>query len=113
MVRNRIKVLRAEAEISATALADKMPDQVLPQIKNERSKLMIEHTTKKRREFLKSQVDRVEEVLFEVINRSGYYEGYTKNYTPVYVSSDTDIRGKLLSVKITQAKDDYCLATLE
>lgn len=93
-------------------LADKMPDQVLPQIKNERSKLMIEHTTKMRREFLKSQVDRVEEVLFEVINRSGYYEGYTKNYTPVYVSSDTDIRGKLLSVKITQAKDDYCLAIL-
>jgi DNA-binding XRE family transcriptional regulator len=28
MVRNRIKVLRAEAEISATALADKMPEGV-------------------------------------------------------------------------------------
>ena len=93
-------------------LADKMPDQIDPQIKNIRSKLMIEHTNNKRAEFLESQVGRVEEVLFEIKNRSGYYEGYTKNYTPVYVKSDDDIIGKILNVKIIDAKDDYCLATL-
>ncbi len=93
-------------------LADKMPDQIDPQVKNIRSKLMLEHTNNKRAEFLKSQVGRVEEVLFEIKNRSGYYEGYTKNYTPVYLKSDDDIIGKILNVKIIEAKDDYCIATL-
>lgn len=93
-------------------LADTMPCQVSPQDKNIRSKKMIEHTLIKRQKFLQSQVNRVEEVLFEVYNKRGYYEGYTKNYTPVYVKSDSDICGKILTVKITQALDDYCLATL-
>lgn len=92
-------------------LADKMPDQVSPQVKNIRSKMMIEHTDKKRQEFLLSQVDRVEQVLFETKNKSGYYVGYTKNYTPVYMKSDSDIIGKILNVKITEAKNDYCIAT--
>ncbi len=93
-------------------VADKMPDQVDPNTKNVRSKLMIEHTEKKRFEFLKSQVGLTEEVLFEIKNKSGYYVGYTKNYTPVYVKSDYDITGQIIPVKITEAKDDYCIASL-
>ena len=93
-------------------VADKMPDQVDPSIKNIRSKMMIEHTDNKRREFLKSQVGLKEEVLFEIINRSGYYEGYTKNYTPVYVKSDENIIGQIRTVEITEACDDYCVANL-
>lgn len=94
-------------------LADKMPDQVDPSVKNIRSKLMIEHTESKRAEFLAKQVGRVEEVLFEINNRHGYFEGYTKNYTPVYVKSDVDIIGQILPVIITEAKKDYCLAELK
>lgn len=94
-------------------LADKMPDQVDPKIKNIRSKLMIEHTDSKRKEFLLSQVGRVEEVLFEIKNRSGYYEGYTKNYTPVYVKSKLDLIGKILPVKLIEAHDDYCIGVIE
>lgn len=93
-------------------LADRMPDQVDPSVKNIRSKLMIEHTDNKRKEFLLSQVGRVEEVLFEIQNRSGFYEGYTKNYTPVYVKSHNDLIGKIIPVTITEAKDDYCIATV-
>lgn len=93
-------------------LADKMPDQVDPSTKNLRSKLMIEHTDNKRFEFLKSQVGLVEEVLFEIKNRAGFYEGYTKNYTPVYVKSDEDLIGKIIDVKIIDANKDYCIATL-
>ncbi len=93
-------------------LADKMPDQVDPSVKNSRSKLMIEHTDNKRKEFLLSQIGRVEEVLFENKNRSGYYEGYTKNYTPVYVKSESDLIGKIIPVTIIDAKDDYCIATV-
>lgn len=93
-------------------VADKMPDQVDPSIKNIRSKLMIEHTDAKRCEFLKSQIGLKEEVLFEIVNRDGYYEGYTKNYTPVYVKSEDNIIGQIREVLITDASNDYCLANL-
>ena len=92
--------------------ADKMQNQVLSSVKNQRSKTMIEHTEIKRQQFLQSQVSLTEEVLFETKNRNGYYEGYTKNYTPVHMISDTDIIGKILTVKIIEAKNDYCIATL-
>lgn len=94
-------------------VADKMPDQVDPKVKNLRSKLMIEHTDNKRKEFLLSQVGRVEEVLFEIKNRSGFYEGYTKNYTPVYVKSDNDLIGKIIPVKLMEAEKDYCIGVIE
>lgn len=93
-------------------VADKMPQQVLEQTKNQRSKIMIEHTDKKRLEFLQSQVGRVEDVLFEIKNRSGYFEGYTKNYTPVYLDTDADIIGKIVQVKIVSAHNDYCLGVI-
>ena len=93
-------------------VADKMPDQVDPAVKNIRSKLMIEHTDKKRSEFLESQIGLKEEVLFEIKNRDGYFEGYTKNYTPVYVKSDENIIGQIKEVLITDACNDYCLANL-
>ncbi len=93
-------------------VADKMPDQVDPAVKNIRSKLMIEHTDKKRSEFLESQIGLKEEVLFEIKNRDGYFEGYTKNYTPVYVKSDENIIGQIKEVIITEACNDYCLANL-
>lgn len=93
-------------------VADKMPNQVDPSVKNIRSKLMIEHTDNKRSEFLKSQVGLKEEVLFEIVNRSGYYEGYTKNYTPVYVKSDENIIGQIRLVEIKESFGDYCVANL-
>lgn len=93
-------------------VADKMPNQIDPSVKNIRSKTMIEHTDKKRFEFLQSQVGLKEEVLFEIVNRKGYYEGYTKNYTPVYVKSDENIIGQIKTVEIIEAYDDYCVANL-
>lgn len=93
-------------------VADKMPAQVDPAVKSFRSKLMIEHTENRRKEFMLSQVGRTEEVLFEIKNRNGYFEGYTKNYTPVYVMSDDDLIGKIVPVKIIESKDDYCIATV-
>lgn len=93
-------------------VADKMPDQVSSQTKNIRSKQMIQLTDSTRKKFLESQVGRVEQVLFEIKNRQGYFEGYSKNYTPVYVKSDKDISGKLFDVKITKACDDCCIGVI-
>lgn len=93
-------------------VADKMPDQVAPQVKSIRSKQMIELTNNRRAEFLQTQVGRTESVLFEIKNKRGYYEGYTNNYTPVYVMSQCDLVGQIVDVKITSADSDYCIGTI-
>lgn len=89
-------------------LADKATNQVSPQTKEQRAKLMGELVKKTRAEFLKSQLNLVESVLFER-HRHGYLEGYTKNYTPVHIKTeDEKYCGTIQNVRITKAFDDYC-----
>lgn len=93
-------------------VADKLPDQIAPSIKEQRAKLMGELVNASRAEFLDSQVGRTEDVLVERM-RHGYLEGYTKNYSPIHIISDDDtLCGKIVRVKITEAKDDFCNAEL-
>lgn len=88
------------------------PDQVSPQEKDRRAKVMGELCEQSRRAFLQSQTGLCEDVLFERL-RHGYLEGYTKNYTPVHVmSSDASLCGQIRKVKITAAKEDFCEAEL-
>ena len=90
-----------------TVAAD-APEQVAPQEKERRASLMNEAAEQTRVEFLQSQTGLTEEVLVER-KRKSYYEGYTKNYTPVHINSDEEnCCGKILRVKIIKACDDYC-----
>ncbi len=89
--------------------ADKMDNQVPKHIKEIRSKLMIELTDSLRQEFLKTQVGRVEDVLVERFRHNEYYEGYTKNYTPVHIYSENELTGKIINVRITGCENDYCI----
>ena len=93
-------------------VGDKLPNQVDPQIKSERSKKMIEVTLKDRKEFLRNQLNNTYSVLFERKKEEGYWEGYTMNYTPVRVFSDLDLNDKIVDVKLTDAFDDYCIGEL-
>lgn len=89
-------------------VADKAPNQVAPQIKEQRARQMIEHCDASRREFLSAQRGLCESVLVERV-RHGYLEGYTGNYTPVHINSDnTLLCGQIVNVKITNSFDDYC-----
>ena len=88
--------------------AEHMPDHVSPAEKERRARRMGELTDNCRRAFLRSQVGLTEEVLFER-KRHGYWEGYTKNYTPVHVvSADTSLCGEIRSVRLTKAGDEWC-----
>jgi threonylcarbamoyladenosine tRNA methylthiotransferase MtaB len=92
--------------------AEHMPDHVSPAEKERRAHRMGELTEKCRRAFLQSQVELTEEVLFER-KRHGYWEGYTKNYTPVHVASDeAALCGEIRSVRLTKACDDWCEGVL-
>lgn len=93
-------------------VADKADNQIDESIKDERSKIMISETNKLRNNFLLSQVNLTEEVLFETMRHDGYCEGYTKNYTPVHVKSEVDYSGKILTVKITDATNEFCIGEL-
>lgn len=93
-------------------VADKAPNQIAPNIKEQRAKEMGELVAKSRAEFLKTQVGMTESVLIERL-RHGYLEGYTKNYTPVHIISDNDnLCGQIVNVKITSAEDDFCMGTV-
>ena len=89
-------------------VAAKTPGQVPPQIGEERSRKMIAAARETRLAFLSTQVAQTEPVLFERQCETGVYEGYTENYTPVRAACGTDISGRILSVKITEAFEDFC-----
>ena len=80
-------------------------------IKDKRAADLIEVTEKIRADYLKAQISKTVEVLFET-QRDGYCEGYTKNYTPVRVYTEEKLHGLVLNVTITEAKDDYCIGIL-
>lgn len=88
------------------------PNQVSPAEKEKRAARMGELVAKSRYDFLKSQVGKIESVLFERI-RHGYLEGYTKNYTPVHIlSRDKSLCGTISNVKIIGAEKDFCVGSL-
>lgn len=88
------------------------PDQLTKEVKDRRSKAMIEVTLGTMREFFQRQVDQTAGVLFERECAPGIYEGYTENYTPVTVSSEKPLHGQILPVRITSAGADGCTGEL-
>lgn len=80
-------------------------------IKEKRAAVLIDVVEKIRADYLQEQIGKQVEVLFET-QRDGYYEGYTKNYTPVRIYTNDDLHGKVLPVTITDAENDYCIAVL-
>lgn len=93
-------------------IADRAPNQLTNAVKKERCKKMSEVTDKTRDAFLKSQVGLVEEVLLETRTKDGYLQGYTKNYTPIYVKCDTNMTNKTINVKLTDVFSDGCIAEI-
>lgn len=93
--------------------AAEMKDQIDPQIKQMRSDTLLNLSKKNFYDFVSSQLNKSLRVLFEEEDRDGYFEGLTDNYIRIKVRSNDDIRGKFLSVKITEILDDYCIAKVE
>ena len=61
------------------------------------------------KQFLKTQVGKTASVLFETY-KNGIAEGYTENYTRVKMKSEADLSGKILTVRLTETAEDYCIA---
>ncbi|MBP3329385.1 MAG: tRNA (N(6)-L-threonylcarbamoyladenosine(37)-C(2))-methylthiotransferase MtaB [Clostridia bacterium] len=91
--------------------AEKLP-QLEKKVKEERAKKMTAVCEEIRQKYLKNQVGKTLEVLIETTNKDGYYEGYTKNYTPVLVKCPEDNCSEIIKVKITAVDGDYCIGEL-
>lgn len=92
--------------------ADRAPDQIAADIKKQRAARMAEAAKRTRETFLKSQIGRTEKLLVETRNKDGRYEGYTPNYTPVFIDADDSIVGKIVDVRITDIYGDGCFGEL-
>lgn len=82
--------------------------QLPKSIKEERARILTETTNTTRVEFLKNQIGKTVNVLFET-DKTDFSEGYTENYTPVRVYDNKTRAGLILKIQITGACDDYCI----
>lgn len=94
--------------------AEKMENQIVPDIKEERSKRLIKLTKSTQEDFLNAHIGKCADVLFEREYKgiSQTYEGKTDNYITVVAKSDRDISGQIISVKITSVKNGVATAEI-
>ena len=88
--------------------AEKMDGHLPKAIKEKRAEIMISECEKMRDSFLKSQIGKTVNVLFESKEKDGMILGHTANYTPVKVYGGHELCGKFSNVKITGTGNDCC-----
>lgn len=89
--------------------AQKMPEQVLPNIKKERSHALGELSKDMQKAFYNSQLGRSVDVLLEEPHGdTQYYSGYTTNYIPVLVEA-ADAHNTIMQVRLEEIQGDYLL----
>lgn len=91
--------------------ADKMQNQVSPEVKELRSKELFTLTAKSNHDFLLSQLNKRTEVLFET--RNGIYmEGKTGNYCTVYLETSENLEGQYRTVIPKKVENSILYAVL-
>ena len=85
--------------------AAKRSDQISPEIKEKRSKELIQICKKSRDEFISSFVGKTMEVLFEQPAKNGFFEGKTQNYITVYVKTNENLQGVFENVLIEKVSN--------
>ena len=87
-------------------VAEKMPNQVDGNIKEIRSKKLIELSNKNQKEYNESYIGKEVEVLFE--EREGkYFKGHTQNYIVVKYETDEELENKMKKVKSSSADVEF------
>ena len=92
--------------------ADRMPDQIPEQIKNQRSDVLLALTEKNSGEYRKKLLGRTVKVLMEeesTIGGTTYLAGHTREYVKVAVAPETAAAGEIIDVKVTGLMKDMVL----
>ena len=83
-----------------------MPDVVLMNVRNKRSKMLRGLSVKKRRAFYESQIGTDRTVLFESENKEGYIHGFTENYVKVKTPWNPELVNTLHEINLTKIDED-------
>lgn len=89
-------------------------EQVPSMVKNNRSEELIKVAHESMISYHKQFLNEVKEVLFETEAQQSTktFEGLTDNYIRVLCSSDKDLKGDLVKVRLTELKDDSIVGEL-
>ena len=91
--------------------AASMPNQIDGNIKEERSKKLIEISSENERYYNNKYIGKEIEFLFEE-KKNGTYHGHTKNYLLVYCEAGENLENKIVKVKCKEAFDDHLVAEM-
>lgn len=88
-----------------------MPNQISGDIKEERSRKLIEVSDKNEIEYNKSYIGKNVEVLFEE-EKNGMYKGHTQNYIMVYCKSEENLDNKIVDVVCENAEQEHIMGKI-
>ena len=88
-----------------------MENQVVGDIKEERSKKLIKLSDENQIEYNRKYVDREVEVLFEE-EKNDIYKGHTQNYIMVYCKSNKSLDNQIVKVLCKKAEQEQILAKM-
>ena len=89
-----------------------MLNQINGDIKEERSKKLIELSDRNEIEYNNSYIGKNVEVLFEE-EKDGMYKGHTQNYIMVYCQSKENFDNKIMDVVCEKAEKEHIIAIME
>lgn len=81
-------------------VAENLPNQISPEIKEIRSRKLIELSEKNENEYLNSYIGKKVQVLFEEKDKEGFYKGHTSNYIVVQTKTDENLENQIRNVKV-------------
>lgn len=92
--------------------AARRTDQISPQVKEKRSKIIIEETKKSRDTFLERFIGREMRVLFEQRAQDGMFEGKTDNYITVHAPSDEELNDSFRTVLLIRNENGVVIGEI-
>lgn len=95
-------------------LAEKMPDQVSPAKKEERSNLLLELSEINEKSFIEQFMNQYVKVIFEqaVKSQDGFIEGYTDNYINVRAAGGQELLGSIATVLLSGNAGEYAVGKI-
>ena len=85
-----------------------MPNQISGDIKEKRSRKLIELSDKNEIEYNESYIGKNVEVLFEE-EKDGIFKGHTQNYIMVYCELNKNLENQVISVRCEKAEQEHIL----
>ena len=85
-----------------------MPNQISGDIKEERSRKLIELSDKNEIEYNESYIGKNVEVLFEE-EKDGIFKGHTQNYIMVYCELNKNLENQVISVRCEKAEQEHII----